>query len=61
MLFALLPINLVSIPHTEVSDYKMGTCRQLNVYLYRKEFKVKTDNSLFTNILTTAKLDATGH
>ena len=40
---------------------KWATTDKFHEYLYGAEFQVFTDNNPLTNILTTAKLDATGH
>lgn len=40
---------------------KWAVVDKLRNYLYGAEFIIKTDNNLLTYLLTTAKLDATGH
>ena len=40
---------------------KWAVCDKFNDYLYGYEFTVRTDNNPLTYVLTTAKLDATGH
>ena len=40
---------------------KWAVCDKFNDYLYGNEFTVRTDNNPLTYVLTTAKLDATGH
>ena len=40
---------------------KWAVTKRFHEYLYGNEFTVYTDNNPFTYILTTAKLDATGH
>lgn len=40
---------------------KWCVCDKFHDYLYGSKFEVKTDNNPLTYILTTAKLDATGH
>ena len=41
--------------------FKRAVCDRFNGYLYGSKFTVRTDNNPLTNVLTTAKLDATGH
>lgn len=40
---------------------KWAVCDKFNDYLYGGKFTVRTDNNPLTYVLTTAKLDATGH
>ena len=40
---------------------KWAVCDKFNDYLYGSKFTVRTDNNPLTYVLTTAKLDATGH
>ena len=40
---------------------KWAVCEKFHDYLYGSKFEVKTDNNPLTYVLTTAKLDATGH
>lgn len=40
---------------------KWAITEKFQVYLYGKKFTVITDNNPLTYILSTAKLDATGH
>lgn len=40
---------------------KWAVVNRLREYLYGAEFVIKTDNNPLTYILTTAKLNATGH
>ena len=40
---------------------KWAVCDKFNDYLYGRKFTVRTDNNPLTYVLTTAKLDATGH
>ena len=40
---------------------KWAVCDNFNDYLYGNKFTVRTDNNPLTYVLTTAKLDATGH
>lgn len=40
---------------------KWAVCDKLHDYLYGSEFEVRTDNNPLTYVLSTAKLDATGH
>ena len=40
---------------------KWAVCDKLHDYLYGNKFTVRTDNNPLTYVLTTAKLDATGH
>ena len=40
---------------------KWAVCDKSNDYLYGSKFTVRTDNNTLTYVLTTAKLDATGH
>ena len=40
---------------------KWAVCDKLSDYLYGSKFTVRTDNNPLTYVLTTAKLDATGH
>ena len=40
---------------------KWAVCEKFNDYLYGNKFTVFTDNNPLTYVLTTAKLDATGH
>ena len=40
---------------------KWAICEKFHDYLYGSKFAVKTDNNPLTYVLTTAKLDATGH
>ena len=40
---------------------KCAICDKFHDYLYGHQFKVLTDNNPLTYVLTTAKLDATGH
>ena len=45
----------------EFSALKWAVCDKFNDYLYGNELMVRTDNNPLTYVLTTAKLDATGH
>ena len=45
----------------EFPALKWAITDKFHVYLYGAEFQVFTDNNPLTYILTTAKLDATGH
>ena len=38
-----------------------SVCHKFHKYLYGNKFEVLTDNNPLTYVLTTAKLDATGH
>ena len=40
---------------------KWSVCHKFHEYLYGNKFQVLTDNNPLTYVLTTAKLDATGH
>ena len=40
---------------------KWSVCHKFHEYLYGNKFEVLTDNNPLTYVLTTAKLDATGH
>ena len=40
---------------------KWAVCDKFSDYLYGSKFTVRTDNNPLTYVLTTAKLDATGH
>lgn len=40
---------------------KWSVCDKFHDYLYGNEFQVRTDNNPLTYVLTSAKLDATGH
>ena len=40
---------------------KWSVCDKFHDYLYGNEFQVRTDNNPLTYVLSTAKLDATGH
>ena len=40
---------------------KWAVCDNFNDYLYGNKFTGRTDNNPLTYVLTTAKLDATGH
>ena len=40
---------------------KWAVCDKFHDYLYGNKFMVRTDNNTLTYVLTTAKLDATGH
>ena len=40
---------------------KWSVCHKFHEYLYRNKFQVLTDNNPLTHVLTSAKLDATGH
>ena len=40
---------------------KWSVCDKLHDYLYGNKFTVRTDNNPLTYVLTTAKLNATGH
>lgn len=40
---------------------KWALCEKFHDYLYGQNFTVMTDNNPLTYILTTTKLDATGH
>ena len=40
---------------------KLAIADKFHEYLYGSEFQVNTDNNPLTYVLTTAKLDATGH
>ena len=40
---------------------KWAVCEKFNDYLYGNKFTVFTDSNPLTYVLTTAKLDATGH
>ena len=49
-------------PHKrEFLALKWSICDKFKDYLYGQRFTVLTDNNLVTYVLTTAKLDATGH
>ena len=40
---------------------KWSVCHKFHEYLYGNKFQVLTDNNPLTYVLTSAKLDATGH
>ena len=40
---------------------KWSVCHKFHEYLYGNKFQVLTDNNPLTHVLTSAKLDATGH
>jgi hypothetical protein len=49
-------------PHKrEYLALKWSICDKFKDYLYRQRFAVLTDNNPVAYVLTTAKLDATGH
>lgn len=50
-----------TIHKLEFLALKWTVVDKLRDYLYGAEFTVKTDNNPLTYILTSAKLDATGH
>ena len=45
----------------ELLALKWAVTKKYRDYLYGQTFTVTTDNNLLTYVLTTAKLDATGH
>ena len=50
------------ILHTrEFLAFKWAVLDKFKNYLYQQDFTVYTDNNLVTYVLTSAKLDATGH
>ena len=50
-----------SVHKLEFLALKWAITDKFHEYLYGSEFQVYTDNNLLTYVLTTAKLDATGH
>ena len=63
---ACLPTNQCTVPENtklllEFLALKWAITDKFHEYLYGSEFQVFTDNNPLTYVLTTAKLDATGH
>ena len=54
-----MPVNATIL--IEFLALKWAVCDKFNDYLYGSKFTVRTDNNPLTYVLTTAKLDATGH
>ena len=51
----------IQLTNCEFLTLKLAITDKFHGYLYGAEFQLFTDNNPLTYILTTAKLDATGH